>query len=156
MLSVSLTQKASLFQNGMYGSCCSRLPASDRMGYMTGSCGSVDIMTTHQCRPWDSSNARALLEFTRALPSSMWPFGFELGNENIWARRSGQRSAAEIVGMFRQLAQLIAEIWHGVPADSRPKLIGPDEDFTMADYTDDLGVLRNLTSLPVPLHAFVK
>ena len=61
--------------------------------------------------------------------------GFELGNENIWARRSGQRSAAEIVGYFQQLADMIASIWRDVPRASRPKLVGPSEDFTMSDYT---------------------
>ena len=74
--------------NIMYGSCCSRLPASENMGYMTGHCGDTPIMKTAECRPWDSSNARALLEYTHALPRPIADvvYGFELGNENIWAR----------------------------------------------------------------------
>lgn len=47
----------------MYGSCCSRLPASENMGYMTGFCGDVDVMKTSKCRPWDPTNARALLQY---------------------------------------------------------------------------------------------
>ena len=33
---------------------------------------------------WDSSNARALMEFTKTLPTELWPARFGLGNELNW------------------------------------------------------------------------
>jgi hypothetical protein len=43
------------------------------------------VPTPAELAPWDSSNARALLEWTVAnMPEELWPAAFGLGNELAW------------------------------------------------------------------------
>jgi hypothetical protein len=71
-------------------------------------------------KPWDPTNARALLAFARdhaALPLA----GIELGNEqNSYGFLPAQQAAA-----FHVLAGVVADVF---PAGARPPLVGPDAD----------------------------
>ena len=69
--------------------------------------------------PWDSSQARGLLQYLRDINSPL--FGVELGNErNHHGFSPPQQSAA-----FDVLRTLLGQLW---PAPLRPALIGPDAD----------------------------
>jgi hypothetical protein len=72
--------------------------------------------TTHpDPPPWDPTNARALLEFTAALPSELWPAAFGLGGEQQGYLTPGVWAADTV-----QMARMVHAIF-------TPHVTGPDQ-----------------------------
>lgn len=108
---------------------------------------------------WDASRKCKILlhVHARGKPATMSEkpatiFGFELGNEMAagGGTVSSDRTPEQMLKMFQDLAAMIDEIWADEPASNRPKLIGPDGDFSWP-HTNATTVLRGLQPR---LHAF--
>lgn len=79
---------------------------------------------TRDGQEWDSTQARALLEFTKLhAPANGVVYGFELGNEVNHKNRI--TNFARVGRAYQELKNLIDEIWANVDPAQRPKLLGP-------------------------------
>ena len=68
--------------------------------------------------PWDPSNSRALLNYTRSRHANFSRHGFELGNELEF-----NLSPAQTADAFRELRAMVDAFWPD--AASRPRVVGP-------------------------------
>jgi len=101
---------------------------------------------------WNSSNARALLQWTIKQGSDDLLFGFELGNE-----QNSKYSGATIARNFAILHNLTVELWPD--KTRRPRLIGPDPhsfkqdgvEAPLIDWMEDF--MRTAKELEVPIYA---
>jgi hypothetical protein len=87
--------------------------------------------------PWDDSNVRALLQYTkqRGWFEKGSLYGFELGNEIQGPVQDGPDgtvhkglSATFHAQQFIALSKMVREIWSSEEVSKRPKLIGPDQN----------------------------
>ena len=95
---------------------------------------------------WDSSNAEALLRYTKEKGYKVW--GFEFGNE--LAGKHGclaKLSVDEYLDGFCKLKAVIVEIWNDDEV-SRPKLLAPDSGFQPDWYTEFLTKSHALECVP--------
>ena len=77
-----------------------------------------DVIARTQ-RPWDPTNAKAILEWTIAQGYDDLLFGFELGNE-----QNSKYTGKQIATNFGILHNLTVALWPD--AAKRPVLVGPD------------------------------
>ena len=89
---------------------------------------------------WDSSNARALLEYTRAHHAA-WAtranLGFELGNEKEFVLTAAQTAAS-----FVELRAVVDDVFAELEASERPLIIGPSGNMRpdwLTNVLDGLG-----------------
>ena len=109
--------------------------------------------------PWDSTNVRALLEYSkqRGFVEQGSLYGFELGNEIQGPAHDPPPghthrglSAPFHAAQFAELSKIIAEVWSD--AAVRPRLVGPDQNPCCLEWTEVF--LSSLHSHNVTLDAF--
>jgi hypothetical protein len=153
--------------SGMYGTCCIRYD-DERVMYGTGHCEGINLSTcawdssrstckatgNRKCRPWDSSNAREILKHAHARQKAgkTGLLGFELGNELAAGGNSvsSDRTPTDMLANFKELADMITEIWFDTPVAERPRIAGPDNDFKWGVANASMV----LESMAPYLHAF--
>ena len=94
---------------------------------------------------WDSSNAKQLLEYTKASQHRVW--GFEFGNELIGKHGiEAHLNATQYAQDFCVLSTLVHAIWKN--STHVPKMIAPDDAFDAEWYSDFLTATTNLGCTP--------